>query len=52
MLIIAHRLRTIVDTDSIIIMDKGRCSEMGSPYELAFDESTLFRRLINFSGAE
>ena len=41
-----------MDSDCIIIMDKGRCSEMGTPEELAFDKETLFRRLIDFSGDE
>ena len=31
---IAHRLNTIADYDKLIVMDKGRIIECGSPYEL------------------
>ncbi|EJT47325.1 hypothetical protein A1Q1_03871 [Trichosporon asahii var. asahii CBS 2479] len=33
-LTIAHRLHTIIDFDTVIVMDKGSIAEMGSPYEL------------------
>ena len=29
---IAHRLNTIADYDKVIVMDKGRIIEVGSPY--------------------
>ena len=31
---IAHRLNTVGDYDQIIVMDKGKIIESGSPYEL------------------
>ena len=31
---IAHRLKTIVDYDKVIVMERGRLVEMGSPWEL------------------
>ncbi len=31
---IAHRLDTVADYDKIIVMDKGRVAEVGSPHEL------------------
>jgi len=31
---IAHRLNTVVDYDQIIVMEKGKIIESGSPYEL------------------
>ncbi|VDK37687.1 unnamed protein product [Dibothriocephalus latus] len=33
-LMIAHRLHTIIDSDEVIVMDAGRVVEQGSPYGL------------------
>lgn len=37
-LTIAHRLRTIMDSDKVIVMDAGECVEFGTPYELLTTE--------------
>ncbi|CAG9310767.1 unnamed protein product [Blepharisma stoltei] len=50
LLIIAHRLRTIIDTDLIIVMESGSCKEIGTPYELGNREDSLFRNLILHTG--
>ena len=34
LLTIAHRLNTIIDYDVVIVMDKGKVAEIGSPKEL------------------
>ena len=34
MLVVAHRLSTIMDLDWILVMDKGKIVEQGSPQEL------------------
>lgn len=34
MITIAHRLKTIMDSDEVIVMDAGQAVEIGSPYEL------------------
>ena len=34
-LIIAHRMRTVAGADKIIVLEKGRVAEMGTPQELA-----------------
>jgi len=52
LLIVAHRLRTIVDTDRIIVMDQGRCAESGTPFELASNKSSLFRKMISHTGPQ
>ncbi|CAG9334367.1 unnamed protein product [Blepharisma stoltei] len=52
LLIVAHRLRTIVDSDWIIVMNKGSCKEVGTPYELINKEKSLFRKMIMHTGSQ
>ncbi|CAG9326280.1 unnamed protein product [Blepharisma stoltei] len=52
LLIVAHRLRTIIDTDKIIVMDEGTCRESGTPFELGNKETSLFRKMIMFTGPQ
>ncbi|KAI8928078.1 hypothetical protein BC831DRAFT_548704 [Entophlyctis helioformis] len=48
---IAHRLRTIIDYDKVLVLDKGYVSEYGSPIEL-IENSTVgtFRRMCEETG--
>ena len=46
---IAHRLNTIADYDKIIVMDRGRIIEIGSPYELICSNG-LFAEMVNHTG--
>jgi ABC-type multidrug transport system fused ATPase/permease subunit len=46
---IAHRLNTIADYDSIIVMQKGRIIEYGAPYELIQKEGTFYE-MVNHTG--
>ena len=50
LLVIAHRMRTIIESNEIIVMDKGECREYDSPSELFKNENSLFRNLIQQSG--
>mmetsp|Transcript_8253 Transcript_8253/g.8119 ORF Transcript_8253/g.8119 Transcript_8253/m.8119 type:complete len:760 (+) Transcript_8253:1501-3780(+) len=52
MLIVAHRLRTIIDVDLIIMMEEGTCKEKGTPRDLASIENSLFRNLIMHTGPQ
>jgi ABC-type multidrug transport system fused ATPase/permease subunit len=49
-LTIAHRLDTILDSDKILVMDKGACAEYDSPRALIEDESSLFTKLTRAMG--
>ena len=49
-LTIAHRLETVMDYDKIIVMDKGKAAEQGSPRELLKDEGGIFSAMVNATG--
>ncbi|KAH7886476.1 hypothetical protein F5I97DRAFT_1926721 [Phlebopus sp. FC_14] len=49
-LIVAHRLHTIMDADKIMVLDAGRISEFGHPWELLQNESGMLRALVEESG--
>jgi len=51
-LIVAHRLRTVIDADMIIFMESGTCKEYGSPYELGNNEKSAFRKMIMSTGPQ
>ena len=51
-LVIAHRVRTIISSDTIIVMEKGICKEVGTPAELFNDHDSLFRNMIYSTGPE
>ena len=51
-LVIAHRLRTIVDSDLIVVMEGGKCVEFGSPRELVGEEGSVFNDYIDHTGVE
>lgn len=50
---VAHRLESILDHDTVVVLEGGRMAEMGDPYELlARGEETEFGRLWKFLQAE
>jgi len=50
LLVIAHRLSTVVDFDRILVMRDGTTAEFGSPRELLGLEGGLFKEMIGHSG--
>ena len=52
LLIIAHRLRTVIKTDQIIVMENGACKESGTPFSLFHTGESLFRNLVLTTGAD
>lgn len=46
-LIIAHRLHTIMDMDKILVLSAGRAAEFASPAELLADPDSLFAKMVD-----
>lgn len=44
-LVIAHRMRTVMSTDKIVVLDEGRVVEQGSPADL-LEANGLFARMV------
>lgn len=51
LLIIAHRLVTIIDADMVICMNEGQVAEAGPPAELLENPDGIFTSLVNETGA-
>ncbi|KAI7751096.1 hypothetical protein M8C21_020501 [Ambrosia artemisiifolia] len=51
MIIIAHRLNTIIDCDRILLLDAGQVVEYDSPVKLLQDEHTAFSKMVHSTGA-
>lgn len=45
-LVIAHRMRTVMNADKIVVLDEGRLVEEGSPDQL-IQQDGLFARMVN-----
>merc|ERR1712151_910255 len=45
-LTIAHRLGTILDSDRILVMQKGEIAELGTPSELREKKDGIFRSMV------
>ncbi|XP_031130031.1 ABC transporter C family member 12-like [Ipomoea triloba] len=51
MLIIAHRLNTIIDTNCVLVLDAGRVLEYDTPEKLLLNESSAFSKMVLSTGA-
>ncbi|TMW93430.1 hypothetical protein EJD97_011715 [Solanum chilense] len=51
MLIIAHRLNTIIDCDRILLLDSGQVLEYDTPEVLLEKEESAFSRMVQSTGA-
>uniref|UniRef100_A0A7N0T3S0 ABC-type xenobiotic transporter n=1 Tax=Kalanchoe fedtschenkoi TaxID=63787 RepID=A0A7N0T3S0_KALFE len=51
MLIIAHRLNTIIDCDRVLLLDSGKVLEYDTPERLLLDEGSAFSRMVQSTGA-
>ncbi|XP_038209551.1 uncharacterized protein LOC119830563 [Zerene cesonia] len=49
-LTIAHRLNTIMDSDRVVVMDKGHVAEFDHPYILLNNPKSLFSFMVNETG--
>lgn len=47
---IAHRLRSIIDYDKIMVMDQGRLIEYATPHELLQKSDSMFSQMCQSSG--
>lgn len=46
-LVIAHRMRTVESADKIVVLDKGRVIEEGTPSELKVRKDSAFTRMLH-----
>ncbi|KAJ2744382.1 hypothetical protein GGI20_003014 [Coemansia sp. BCRC 34301] len=47
---IAHRLRTVIDYDRVLVLDNGRIAEFDTPWNLLHIENGLFKSMCEKSG--
>ena len=51
-LVIAHRLNTIIDSDKVLVLDKGEVVEFGSPWTLlSGDDNGYFAGIVDQTGS-
>ncbi|KZT21758.1 multidrug resistance-associated ABC transporter [Neolentinus lepideus HHB14362 ss-1] len=50
LLTVAHRLKTVIDYDRLIVLDKGQIAEFDTPFNLIQKEDGIFRHMCLRSG--
>lgn len=51
-IIVAHRLNTIIDSDRVLVMDSGKIIEFDKPYNLLTQENSVFRGMVEALGPQ
>ncbi|TCD65592.1 hypothetical protein EIP91_002477 [Steccherinum ochraceum] len=51
LLTVAHRLRTVIDYDRLLVLDKGELAEFDTPWNLLQKEDGIFRNMCLKSGS-
>jgi len=51
-IMIAHRVRTIIGCDQVVVLDNGRVKEFGSPASLVQREGGIFKSMVLASGMD
>lgn len=47
MIVIAHRLQTIIESDQVMVLGDGKVLEMDAPAKLLENEASHFTKLVN-----
>merc|ERR1711871_251960 len=50
LIVIAHRLNTIIDSDLVLVLDSGRLVESGTPHELLCRDGSVFSSMCRDTG--
>ena len=51
MLVIAHRINTIIDCDRILVLDAGQVLEFDTPENLLSNEGSAFSKMVQSTGS-
>lgn len=46
MIVVAHRLNTVINSDKILVLDKGKNVEFDSPKELMNKSDSIFNKYL------
>lgn len=50
LIVVAHRLRSIIDFDKVLVLDAGEVKEYDHPHLLLQKEDSIFRGMVEQSG--